>query len=211
MSKEKDEDKNKRLSRRDFLKGGWALALQWVFSAAGVEELRISSLPKPAPPPPPSLEQSITLNVNGSQYDLVVDNRLSLLDALRDKLGLTGSKNGCDEKGECGACMVLADGKPILSCLTLAVEAQSMMITTIEGLGNPSTGDLDSVQAAFVANDGLQCGYCTPGFIMLTKGILAETPHPTQQQVMDLLGGQLCRCGAYPKIVKSVLAAAGSS
>jgi len=154
--------------------------------------------------------QAVTLNVNGADYHLVVDNRQSLMDAMRYQLGLTGTRDGCDEKGECGACTVLADGKPILSCLVLAVEAGGMNITTIEGLA-PSTDTLDPIQNAFVVNDGLQCGYCTPGFIMLTKGILAETPHPTQAQVMDLIAGNLCRCGAYPNIIKSVLAAGGSS
>jgi aerobic-type carbon monoxide dehydrogenase small subunit (CoxS/CutS family) len=213
MSKEKEENKSKRLSRRDFLKGAGAGAAAAALVSVGVEEFRISSMPKQAPPSPspPSFEQSITLNVNGNQYDLSVDNRLSLLDALRDKLGFTGAKNGCDEKGECGACTVLVDEKPVRSCLILAVEAQGKKITTVEGLGDPLTGTLDPVQKSFLENDGLQCGYCTPGFIMLTKGILAENPHPTREQVMGYLGGQLCRCGSYPKIIESVLAASGAT
>jgi aerobic-type carbon monoxide dehydrogenase small subunit (CoxS/CutS family) len=213
MSKEKEENKSKPLSRRDFLKGAGAGAAAAALVSVGVEEFRISSMPKQPTqlPTAPSFEQSITLDVNGSQFDLLVDNRLSLLDTLRDKLGFTGAKNGCDEKGECGACTVLVDGKPVRSCLILAVEAQGKKITTVEGLGDPLTGDLDPVQKAFLENDGLQCGYCTPGFIMLTKGILAENPHPTREQVMGYLGGQLCRCGSYPKIIQSVLTAAGAT
>jgi aerobic-type carbon monoxide dehydrogenase small subunit (CoxS/CutS family) len=209
LSKEKDEDKSKRLSRRDFLKGAGAGAAVGVLAAVSVEEYRVSSLPKPAPPPPPSLEQSVMLNINGNQYDLAVDNRLSLRDALRDKLGLTGTKDGCSGRGECGACTVLADGKPILSCLTLAVEAQDMKITTIEGLTDPKSGAMDPLQQAFWENDGLQCGYCSPGFIMLAKGFISEVPHPTEMQVKEALAGNLCRCGAHPNIVKSVLAASG--
>lgn len=162
-----------------------------------------------APPPPLTFEKAVTLNVNGTDYQLVVDNRLSLRDAIRDKLGLTGTKNGCDGMGECGACTVLADGKPILSCLMLAVEAQGMKIVTVEGLANPVTGDLDVVQKAFWENDGFQCGYCTPGMMMLVKGFLAEVPKPTQAQVKEALAGNLCRCGAHAHIVNSVMAASG--
>jgi aerobic-type carbon monoxide dehydrogenase small subunit (CoxS/CutS family) len=159
---------------------------------------------------PLTYTQAITLNVNGTDRQLVVDNRQSLLDALRDQLGLTGTKDGCDEMGECGACAVLADGKAILSCLMLATKAQGMAITTIEGLVNSTTGALDPVQSSFVNNVGFQCGYCTPGMIMTAKGLLAEIHNPTQQQVMNYLGGNICRCGGYPEIISSVLAAGGS-
>jgi len=184
-------------------------ALLTVTDSAGKKAMAAVPVVVSALPAPLTYTQTITLNVNGIDQDLVADNRLSLRDAIRDRLGLTGTKNGCDGRGECGACTVLADGKPILSCLTLAVEAKGMKITTIEGLGNAAAGTYDTVQNAFWEHDGLQCGYCTPGMIMLAKGFLAEVQHPTEKQVREAMAGNLCRCSGYPKIVESVLAAAG--
>jgi carbon-monoxide dehydrogenase small subunit len=186
-------------------------ALLTVTDSNGSKAYATTSILVNALPPPLTYTKAITLNVNGIDQQMVVDNRVALREVIRDKLGLTGTKNGCDGKGECGACTVLANGKPVLSCLVLAVEAEGLKITTVEGLANPLTGALDPVQDAFLQNDGMQCGYCTPGFIMLTKGILAETPHPTQQQAMEAISGNLCRCAGYPKILKSVLASGGSS
>jgi aerobic-type carbon monoxide dehydrogenase small subunit (CoxS/CutS family) len=182
-----------------------------VTDSTGQKAYSTVSIAVSALPAPLTYTQAVTLNVNGTAHQLVVDNRQSLRNAIRDQLGLTGTKDGCSGMGECGACTVLADGKPILSCLTLAIEAQGMKITTIEGLEDPTTGNLGSMQQAFWANDGLQCGYCTPGMIMLATGILAETPKPTANQVMDLMDANLCRCGAHNNIVNSVLAAAGGS
>jgi carbon-monoxide dehydrogenase small subunit len=153
-----------------------------------------------------SYTQEISLNVNGNDYRLLVDNRQSLMEVLRDVLGFTGVKNGCDGRGECGACTVLADDKPVLSCLMLATEAQGMKIITIEGLADPATGALSELQQAFWEHGGFQCGYCTPGMIMLAEGFLAEVPHPTEEQVREAMAGNLCRCGSYDNIVKAILA-----
>jgi aerobic-type carbon monoxide dehydrogenase small subunit (CoxS/CutS family)/PKD repeat protein len=186
-------------------------ALLTVTDSTGAKAYGTASLLVSALPAPLTYTQATTLNINGLDRQLVLDNRTSLRDAIRDGLGLTGTKNGCDGKGECGACTVLADGKPILSCLLLAVEAKGMKITTIEGLSDPVTGNLGKIQQAFWENDGFACGYCTPGMVMLANGILAETPKPTADQVTDLMDGIQCRCGAHANIVKSVLAAAGVS
>ncbi|MEM0120318.1 MAG: (2Fe-2S)-binding protein [Thermoprotei archaeon] len=146
----------------------------------------------------------ITLRVNGLNHTLLVEPRDSLLDVLREQLGLTGAKKGCD-MGSCGACTVLVDGKSRLSCLTLAVSVEGMDILTVEGLG---VGRLDPVQEAFVRNDALQCGFCTPGQIMSAKFLLSVKPKPSVEEVKHFMSGNICRCGAYPKIIKAVLDAA---
>jgi aerobic-type carbon monoxide dehydrogenase small subunit (CoxS/CutS family) len=139
----------------------------------------------------------ITLSVNGGQRALEVEPRRTLLDALREDLGLTGAKPGC-EMGNCGACTVLLDGEAIYSCLALAVECQGQAITTIEGL---TQGDaLDPIQQAFIAHDALQCGFCTPGQVLAMKALLDRNPHPDDEEIDRAMAGNLCRCGAYPKI-----------
>ena len=130
----------------------------------------------------------------------------TLADTLRDNLGLTGTKIMCNE-GECGACTVLIDGKPVLSCLTLAIECQGKDILTIEGLADTGTGELHPLQKAFIEHSGMQCGICTPGMIMTAKALLAENPEPTTDEVREALAGNLCRCGNYNRITESVLAA----
>ena len=147
----------------------------------------------------------LTLSVNGRTFSLSVEPRRTLLDALRNDLGLTGAKKGCDE-GTCGACTVLLDGKPVYSCLLLAVECQEHEIETIEGLAKD--GKLHPVQEAFVEHDALQCGFCTPGQILSVKALLDENPEPTEEDVKRAVSGNLCRCGAYPHIVEAALAAA---
>jgi len=147
----------------------------------------------------------ITLNVNGVDYALLVDNRWSLADVLREKLGLTGTKIGCD-RGECGACAVLVDGVPMLSCMILACSVSGRKITTIEGIG--SVGKLDKLQASFVNNEGVQCGICIPGIIVVSKALLEKNPKPTEEEVKEALSGNLCKCGNWPFIIKSVLEAA---
>jgi len=129
------------------------------------------------------------------------------MQVLRAKLGLTGTKNGCD-KGECGACTVLLDGKAALSCSMLTIEAEGKKIITIEGLADPITGKLHPLQEAFIKYDGTQCGYCAPGMILAAKALLDKVPSPTVADVKEALAGNLCRCGAYPKIITSVLEAA---
>ncbi len=147
----------------------------------------------------------VRLTVNGKKYVLYVEPRRTLLDALRKDLGLTGTKKGCDE-GTCGACTVLLDGKPIYACMALAIECGGKSIGTIEGLGE--NGKLHPVQQAFIEEDGLQCGFCTPGQVLSVKALLDMNPEPTVEEVRRALTGNLCRCGAYPKIVKAALRAA---
>jgi xanthine dehydrogenase YagT iron-sulfur-binding subunit len=151
--------------------------------------------------PPPAREFEITLLVNGDVREVSVDARTTLLDALRDRLGLTGTKKGC-EMGPCGACTVLLDGRRINSCLTLAVMNDGKSITTIEGLARGD--ELHPLQAAFVQQDALQCGYCTPGQIMSAAGLIREGRTRSDAEIREHMSGNLCRCGAYPNIVAAV-------
>jgi xanthine dehydrogenase YagT iron-sulfur-binding subunit len=146
-------------------------------------------------------EYDITLDVNGKRYPLRVEARVSLLDALRERLELTGTKKGCDH-GQCGACTVHADGRRVLSCMMLAVVAQGQKITTIEGLAKGD--ELHPMQKAFIAQDGFQCGYCTPGQIMSAVALLAEGKAKTDDEVREHMSGNLCRCGAYPNIIAAI-------
>jgi len=147
----------------------------------------------------------ITLIVNGQAHELLVEPRRTLLDALRKDLGLTGAKKACDE-GTCGACTVLLDSKPIYACMALAIECEGRAIETIEGLARD--GKLHPIQQAFIEEDALQCGFCTPGQIMAVKALLDANPSPTLEDVKRALSGNLCRCGAYPKMFKAALRAA---
>ncbi|HEX7115137.1 MAG TPA: (2Fe-2S)-binding protein [Steroidobacter sp.] len=151
------------------------------------------------------VESMVRLSVNGQQHALTLDNRATLLDALRERLGLTGTKKGCD-RGECGACTVHIDGRRALSCLTLAVAAQGREITTIEGLSK--AGALHPAQAAFIKHDAFQCGYCTSGQIMSAVACIAEGHARSEAEVAEYMSGNLCRCAAYPQIRAAVLAAA---
>ena len=146
----------------------------------------------------------IELDVNGERYALDVDPTRRLSSVLRDDLGLTGTKFGCGE-GACGACAVLLDGKAVNSCLLLAGAAEGRAIVTIEGI---SADGLTALQRAFIAEDALQCGFCTPGQIVAATALLSETPHPTREQIRVGMSGNLCRCGAYPKIELALLRAA---
>jgi carbon-monoxide dehydrogenase small subunit len=151
------------------------------------------------------LMQQVRLTVNGSLYELGVQPWETLLEVTRDKLGLTGTKEGCG-LGECGACTVIMDGKAVNSCLVLAVEADGKQITTIEGL---SDGDeLHPIQEAFIEHGGLQCGFCTPGMIMSAKALLDENPDPSEEEIRRAIAGNLCRCTGYTKIIESIGSAA---
>jgi carbon-monoxide dehydrogenase small subunit len=150
-------------------------------------------------------KQQIRLVVNRKVYEVTVKLHQTLVELLREDLNLTGAKYGCGQ-GECGSCTVLVEGKPVLSCLTLAVAVDGKEITTIEGLEDGNK--LHPIQESFIENHGMQCGYCTPGIIMSAKALLDENPDPTEQQVRRAISGNLCRCGTYAKIVKSILAAA---
>lgn len=151
----------------------------------------------------------IVLNVNGVKYELSLRvTTATLADVLREELGLTGTKIMCNE-GECGACTVLINGKPMLSCMMLAIDAQDKDILTIEGLADSVTDDLHPVQKAFVDRSGMQCGVCTPGMILTAKALLDENPSPSEDEVRRALSGNLCRCGNYRRITECVLYAAG--
>ena len=150
---------------------------------------------------------TITLTVNGDEQKVEVQPWWSLAYVLRDKLGLTGTKTMCNE-GDCGACTVIMDGKPILSCLKLATQADGKNITTIEGLANPATGELHPLQQTFVERAGMQCGVCTSGVILTAKALLDRNPRPTEDDVRQALSGNICRCGNYKRITECVLAAA---
>jgi carbon-monoxide dehydrogenase small subunit len=147
----------------------------------------------------------ITLTVNGREYALDIPDNMTLLEALRGELELTGVKDGCD-RGECGACTVLIDGNPFRSCMMLAAEAQGRKIVTIEGLA-PNEG-LHPLQTAFVENQGVQCGFCTPGMILAASAFLEENPHPTREETARAISGNICRCTGYTKIIDSIMDAA---
>ena len=153
------------------------------------------------------MKNSIELSVNGEKGQWSVEGNQTLLDFLRDQLGLTGTKKGCDQ-GDCGACTVLIDGQPVNACLVLAAEVADRDITTIEGLGEDDK--LHPIQRAFVDNNAVQCGFCTPGMILTSAALLNENPDPTEAELRRYLQGNLCRCTGYVKIVEAVQAAANS-
>lgn len=189
------------LSRREFLKiSGLSLSLPAVtdfrvIRVAGAE-VKIFG-PGKVP---------VTLNINGKTYTAHLEPRVTLLEALRDEFHLTGAKRVCD-RGTCGACTVLMDGRPVYACSVLAIDAQRRSITTVEGLMNE--GRLHPIQRAFIDNDAQQCGFCTPGFVVACKAFLDKNPHPTPEDIRKGLGGNFCRCGTYMGIRAAVLQAAG--
>jgi aerobic-type carbon monoxide dehydrogenase small subunit (CoxS/CutS family) len=144
---------------------------------------------------------SITLNVNGVPYPVAVEQHRTLVTVIRTEIGLTGTKEGCDDC-ECGACMVLVDGRPVNSCSYLAVQADGREVTTVEGLG--TTAEPHPLQRNIVAEGGVQCGFCTPGMLISATALLAQSPQPSEEEIRIALGGNLCRCTGYQKIVKAV-------
>ena len=203
------KDKNRKpeksgFSRRDFLRGAGATV------SGG---LLVGAQPAVAAPAPKAPASSVvgpgavpvTLRVNGKVHKLKLEPRVTLLEALRNDLDLTGAKKVCD-RATCGSCTVFVDKKPVYSCTMLAIEAQGHAITTIEGLGSPEK--LTPVMEAFVEHDAQQCGFCTPGFVMACTAFLEKHPNPTLEEVEKGLGGNLCRCGTYAGIREAVLAAA---
>lgn len=183
-------------NRRSFLKAAAAAS-----AAAAIQESAISQVPTESHLP--ATAKSIQLKVNGTAHQLTVDTRTTLLDALRERLGLPGTKKGCDH-GQCGACTVHVNGRRINSCLTFAVMHESDEITTIEGLANGEA--LHPVQAAFVEHDAFQCGYCTPGQIMSATALLHEPIGPNDDDIREAMSGNICRCGAYPNILAAIKA-----
>lgn len=154
------------------------------------------------------MKKLIELRINGDLYEVAIDPRRTLVEVLRDDLDLTGTKESCGD-GDCGACTVLMDGKPVNSCLTLALEAQGKDILTIEGLAQ--NGKLHPVQQAFIDHFAVQCGFCTPGMILSATALLDRNPHPTEDEVRKAISGNLCRCTGYVKIVEAILAVAEAS
>ena len=211
------------LKRRHFLKlithtGTSLLATHLL----GIEQLMArTTAGAPLPPPPTGIENGVnlTVNINGRAQKLLVDSRMTLLDALRERLALTGSKKGCDH-GQCGACTVIIEGRRVLSCLTLAATCQDKAVTTIEGLAKEDA--LHPMQTAFIKHDGFQCGYCTPGQICSAVALMSEakngeasyvTPNVRQtgkpvklsdEEIRERMSGNICRCGAYPNIVDAI-------
>lgn len=159
-----------------------------------------------APRQTPAMRAAVQMRVNGHEVVRTVDVRRTLADFLREDAGLTGTHLGC-EHGVCGACTVLLDGQPVRSCLMFAVQAGGSEITTVEALGRPDA--LSPLQQAFRDHHALQCGFCTPGFLMSAYALLRDEPHPSEEQIRDVLGGHLCRCTGYQGIVEAVRAAAG--
>jgi xanthine dehydrogenase YagT iron-sulfur-binding subunit len=194
----KNPDSNEGLSRRGFLSS---------MSAGAVVAVSLNSIPDAPAQEIDVVGKPITINllVNGSLRKILVEPRWTLAYVLREVLGLTGTKIGC-ERGECGACTVLIDGKPRYSCMTLAVEAEGLPITTVEGLMDGEK--LGPVQQAFAEEDAFQCGFCTPGQIMAVEGLLRSNPNPTLDQIRTGVSGNLCRCGAYKNIFNAAAKAA---
>jgi xanthine dehydrogenase YagT iron-sulfur-binding subunit len=200
MSKDEgnSQDCGAGISRRGFLKGvGAGSAASGLISAVQAQATG-PALRGPG-------ESPVTLEINGKNHRLHLEPRVTLLDALRNRLDLTGAKKVCD-RGTCGACTVLVDGNPVYSCSMLAVEAEGRKITTIEGLGTPQ--QMNAVQRAFVKNDAQQCGFCTPGFVVACTAVLTRNPHCTLEEAQSGCKGNLCRCGTYAGITQALLDAA---
>ena len=196
----KEPKKAKRVTRRDFIKGvgggavGAAIAPKLLAQDAASLQTKKGKIPVYS-------KKKITITVNGKRLALEVESRETLLDVLRERLNMTGTKRTCDQ-GECGGCTVLLDDKPIYSCLFLAVRADGAKITTIESLAE---GDkLHPVQRAFIDRDAYQCGFCTPGFIVASAGLLQNNPNPDLDEIKKALSGNICRCGNYVHIFEAV-------
>lgn len=199
-----DKDSTQRppggLSRRGFLKGvGAGTVASGLLTGAPNEAKTAEAAPDLAGPG----EVAVTLDINGKKHNVKVEPRVTLLDCLRNRLDLTGSKKVCD-RGTCGACTVLMDDEVVYACSVLAIEAQGHKITTVEGLGG-TPEKLTKLQESILDHDGSQCGFCTPGFVVATTAFVKENPNATLEQVRDGLGGNLCRCGTYAGLTEAVL------
>lgn len=196
------------VSRRDFLKGlSGSIAATAVLATGTSPESK--AVPGAEPPPARGKRLKgvvrVTLNINGKELQADVEPRTTLLDTLRDHLDLTGAKKICD-RGSCGGCTVIADGRTVYSCMMLAVDAQGKKITTVEGLGSPE--NMHPVQKEFVEHDALMCGFCTPGFVVSCAALLQKNPNPTLEEVKAACSGNVCRCGTYPHVFEAALDAA---
>ena len=200
MARKRDSSDGVNVSRRNFLKST---------GVVGVAATVVSSAQSAAQSGPRELGPGavpVRLNVNGRPVDLRIEPRVTLLDALRMRADLTGNKRGCD-RGTCGACTMLVDGRPIYSCSTLAIEVQGRQIRTVDGLASGDT--LHPVQQAFCDKDALMCGFCTPGFIMASVGLLEKHPNATPEQIRKGLDGNICRCGTFTRIFEAVSSVKG--
>jgi xanthine dehydrogenase YagT iron-sulfur-binding subunit len=202
----KDEfpEKSERfsVSRRNFLKTAGVGSLATAVTSVGVAEVEAQTGPAVLGPG----DVPIALMVNGKRIDLRIEPRVTLLNALRNRADLTGNKRVCD-RGACGACTMIVDGRTVYSCSTLAIEVQGKQIRTVDGLAKGTT--LHPVQQAFVDTDGLMCGFCTPGFVMATVALLERTPNPTLEQAKKGLDGNICRCGTFVRIMEAAMKAKG--
>ena len=203
----KDDQPNKTelstVSRRDFLKSATVSSL--VTAVAGTAESEAQTAGPPVVGPG---EVPIQLLVNGKRINLRIEPRVTLLDALRMRADLTGNKRGCD-RGACGACTMIVDGRTVYSCSTLAIEVQGKRIRTVDGLADGNK--LHPVQQAFCDADALMCGFCTPGFVMATVGVLEKYPNATQEQIRTGLDGNICRCGTFNRVMEAAMKAKGVS
>ena len=199
MARKDDSSDGMNVSRRNFLKSTGVVSLAATVVVPGEAAQSGPAVIGPG-------EVPVRLNVNGRQIDLMIEPRVTLLDALRMRANLTGNKRVCD-RGACGACTMLVDGRPVYSCSTLAIEVQGKQIRNVDGLAE---GDkLHPVQQAFCDHDALMCGFCTPGFIMASVGLLEKNPHPTPEQIKKGLDGNICRCGTFPRIFEAVSSVKG--
>jgi len=197
------KDERTNVSRRDFLKSAGVGGLATAVSAAAVHETEAQTGPAAVGPG----EVPVTLLVNGKRVDLKIEPRVTLLDALRTRADLTGNKRVCD-RGSCGACTMIVDGRTVYSCSTLAIDVQGKQIRTVEGLSTGNT--LHPVQQAFCDVDALMCGFCTPGFVMAATALLETTPNPTPEEARKGLDGNICRCGTFVRIMEATMKAAAT-
>ncbi|HMJ85990.1 MAG TPA: (2Fe-2S)-binding protein [Vicinamibacterales bacterium] len=188
------------VSRREFLKGAGVTGLASAVTAAGVAETEAQTGPRVLGPG----DVPVSLMVNGKRLELKIEPRVTLLDAVRNRADLTGNKRVCD-RGSCGACTMIVDGRTVYSCSTLAIEVQGKQIRTVDGLANGAT--LHPVQQAFCDVDALMCGFCTPGFVVATVALLEKHPNATPEQMRKGLDGNICRCGTFVRILEAANAA----
>jgi xanthine dehydrogenase YagT iron-sulfur-binding subunit len=189
------------VSRRDFLKSAGVTSLATAVTTAGVADVEAQGGPRVVGPG----DVPVTLMVNGRRVELRIEPRVTLLDAIRNRADLTGNKRVCD-RGTCGACTMIVDGRTVYSCSTLAIDVQGKQIRTVDGLSSGTT--LHPVQQAFVDKDGLMCGFCTPGFVVATVALLEKIPNPTPEQARRALDGNICRCGTFVRVMEACMSAA---
>src|SRR6476469_7941586 len=202
-SPDRVKDDRVNFSRRNFLKTAGVGSLATAVTSVGVAEVAAQGGPAAIGPG----DVPVTLMVNGKRLDLRIEPRVTLLDAVRNRADLTGNKRVCD-RGACGACTMIVDGRTVYSCSTLAIEVQGKQIRTVDGLA-AANGTLHPVQQAFCDTDGLMCGFCTPGFVVATVAILEKHPNATREQISRGLDGNICRCGTFVRIMEAALKARG--